>query len=98
MNDGNMLNRFIKPAARKLGLAGVHWRCLRTSFVTWMVQAGANPKQVQGLARHSRNSTTMDIYAQFVPEGQRRAVEQMGEYARKAIADAGTEAGTLPVQ
>jgi integrase len=98
MNDHNILSRFIRPAARKLGLVGVHWRCLRTSFVTWMVQAGANPKAVQGLARHSRNSTTMDIYAQFVPEGQRRAVEQMGVYVRRAIADAGIEAGTLPVQ
>ena len=98
MNDGNMLKRFIKPAAQKLGLVGVHWRCLRTSFVTWMVQGGADPKSVQGLARHSRNSTTMDIYAQIVPEGQRRAVEQMGAYARKAIADSGMAAGTLPVQ
>jgi len=72
MNDGNMLKRFIRPAAQKLGLVGIHWRSLRTSCLTWMVQAGADPKSVQGQARHSRNSTTMDIYAQFVPEGQRR--------------------------
>jgi hypothetical protein len=44
----------------------------------------------QGLARHSRNSSAMGIYAQIVPEGQHRAVEQMGAYARKAIADSGT--------
>lgn len=98
MNAGNILRRFIKPAAVQLGLANVHWRCLRTSCVTWMVQAGADPKSVQGQARHSRSSTTMDIYAQFVPEGQRRAVEQMGMYARKAIAEAGTKTGTLLVQ
>jgi hypothetical protein len=29
--------------------------------------------------RHSRIGTTMDIYAQFVPESQRRAVVQMTE-------------------
>jgi hypothetical protein len=38
-----------------------------------MVQAGADPKSVQGQMRHSRISTTMDISAQFVPEGQRRS-------------------------
>jgi hypothetical protein len=29
--------------------------------------------------RHSRISTTMDIYAQHVPESQRRAVDKMME-------------------
>ena len=98
MNDGNILRRFIKPAAQKLNLGGVNWRCLRTSCATWMVQAGADPKSVQGQMRHSRISTTMEIYAQFVPEGQRRAVEQMQEYARRSAMKAGTDAGTLPVQ
>ena len=60
MNDGNVLKRNIKPAARCLGLK-VTWRSLRTSCATWMVQAGADPKSVQGQMRHSRFSTTMDI-------------------------------------
>jgi site-specific recombinase XerD len=63
-----------------------------------MVQAGADPKSVQGQMRHSRISTTMDIYAQFVPEGQRRAVEQMNEYAKRSILEAGTKPVTVSVQ
>jgi integrase len=98
MNDGNILRRFIKPAAKKLKLENVNWRCLRTSCATWMVQAGADPKSVQGQMRHSRISTTMDIYAQFVPEGQRRAVEQMNEYAKRSILEAGTKPVTVSVQ
>jgi hypothetical protein len=39
-----------------------------------MVEAGANPKDVQGQLRHSRIGTTTEIYAKFVPESQRRAV------------------------
>ena len=70
MRDNNILSRHIKPAARKLGLLWINWRCLRTSHATWMVEAGANPKDVQGQMRHSRISTTMDIYAQFVPESR----------------------------
>jgi len=79
MRDNNILVRFIKPAARKLGIGFVNWRCLRTSHATWMVEAGANPKDVQGQMRHSRISTTMDIYAQFVPDSQRRAIAKMSE-------------------
>ena len=83
MNDGNLLNRFIKPAAKALKLGRVNWRSLRTSCATWMVRGGANPKSVQGQLRHSRISTTWEIYAQFVPEGQRQAVEQMNEYVKR---------------
>src|ERR1700726_2469481 len=52
MNDQNILKRHIQPAARKMGLPFVNWRCLRTSHATWLVQAGADPKSVQGQMRH----------------------------------------------
>lgn len=74
MRDNNILTRFIKPAARELGLAWVNWRSLRTSHATWLKMAGADVKDAQAQLRHSRASTTLDIYQQFVPESQRRAV------------------------
>jgi integrase len=79
MNDQNILRRHLRPAAAKLQIdpKKVTWRSLRTSYGTWMVQAGANPKDVQAQMRHSRITTTMEIYAQFVPESQKRAVAQM---------------------
>ena len=73
----------VKPAARAVGLEWVNWRCLRTSRATWMVEAGANPKDVQGQMRHSRISTTMDIYAQFVPESARRAMDKTREMVER---------------
>jgi integrase len=81
MNDQNILKRHIQPAARKLGLSFVNWRCLRTSHATWLIQAGADPKSVQGQMRHSRISTTVDIYAQIVSAAQRRALEQLAVFA-----------------
>jgi integrase len=85
MRDNNILARFIKPAARKLGLDFVNWRCLRTSHATWLKMAGADPKDIQGQMRHSRISTTMEIYTQFVPESQRRAVEKLGRLVKKSV-------------
>lgn len=94
MNADNIRKRFIQPAAKKLKLGVVNWRCLRTSCATWQLQAGADPKSVQGQMRHSRISTTMDIYAQFVPEGQKRAARKLTEY----VAEQAKKSGPLLVQ
>jgi integrase len=77
MRDNNILVRHLKPAAKKLGLGFVNWRCLRTSHATWLKLVGADVKDVQSLLRHSRASTTLDIYQQFTPESERRAVDQL---------------------
>jgi mono/diheme cytochrome c family protein len=49
---------------------------------------GRKPKDVQGQMRHARIATAMDIYAQHVPESQRRAVArtmQMVEVRRAQL-------------
>jgi hypothetical protein len=38
--------------------------------------AGADVKDARAQMRHSRSSTTPDIYQQFVPESQQRAVDR----------------------
>jgi integrase len=70
-------DRIIKPAARSVGLDFVNWGCLRRSHATWLKPAGADIKDAQAQMRHSRASTTMDIYQQFVPESQRRVVDRL---------------------
>lgn len=77
MRDNNILTRFIKPGGRKCGLPFVNWRCLRTSHATWLKMAGADVKDAQAQMRHSRASTTLDIYQQFVPERQIQVVEKL---------------------
>ena len=48
-----------------------------------MVQAGADAKSVQGQMRHSRISTTMDIYAQIVPASQRQALDKLSSFVTR---------------
>jgi integrase len=83
IRDNNILTRFIKPAARKLGLGWVNWRSLRTSHAVWLKMAGADVKDAQGQMRHSRASTTLDIYQQFVPESQQRVVEKLSSLNKR---------------
>jgi len=62
----------------------VNWQVLRRSFATWLKLAGADIKDAQALMRHSRASTTLDIYQQFVPESQRRVVDNLGRLMESA--------------
>lgn len=79
IRDNAILSRYIKPAGRALGIPWLNWRCLRTSHATWLKLAGADVKDAQAQMRHSRASTTLDIYQQFVPESQRKVVEKLGQ-------------------
>ena len=81
MRDNNILSRHIKPAGRILGMPWLNWRCLRTSHATWLKMAGADVKDAQAQMRHSRASTTLDIYQQFVPESQRKVVDRLSQLA-----------------
>jgi integrase len=82
IRDNIVLSRHIKPAARKLGIGWVNWQALRRSSATWMDQAQVNVKDAQGLMRHSRASTTQDVYQQVVPEAQRKAVRKLTAFVR----------------
>lgn len=81
MRDNNILARHIKPAARSLKMGWVNWQVLRRSCATWLQQAGVDVKDAQGIMRHSRASTTQDVYQQLVPESQQRAVQKLTAYA-----------------
>ena len=91
MNDQNVLRRHLRPAAIKLGIdpKKATWRSMRTSCATWHVASGADPKSVQALMRHRRISTTMDVYAQSVPESQRSAIQRTADMVTKRFADPG---------
>jgi len=50
-----------------------------------MDQAQVNVKDAQGLMRHSRASTTQDVYQQVVPEAQRKAVRKVTAFVRASV-------------
>ncbi len=79
MRDNNVLTRFIKPAARKLGMGWVNWQVLGRSHATWLKLAGADVKDAQAQMRHSRVTTTLEIYQQFVPASQRKAIDRLND-------------------
>jgi len=93
--DNRVKRGLSRRAGRKLGLDWINWRVLRRSYATWLIQAGADPKSVQGQMRHASIQPTMDIYAQTVPESQRRAVAQMTEMINDRVQKARVKPSTL---
>ena len=81
MRDNNILVRHIKPAGRKLGISWINWLVLRRSYATWLRMVGTDPRDRQSLMRHSRFTTTAEIYEQDLPESQLRAVEKLSALA-----------------
>ena len=77
MSDHNMLSRYLRPIAKKLGLGRVNWQVLRRSYPTWMVANKADPKSVQAQMRHASLGPTLGIYAQVVSEAQRASVDTL---------------------
>jgi integrase len=77
MRDNNILTRHIKPAAMRLGMGWVNWLVLRRSYATWLRMVGTDPRDRQSLMRHSRFTTTAEVYEQDLPESQLRAVEKL---------------------
>jgi len=78
MRDNNILVRHIKPAGRQIGIPWVNWQVLRRSYATWLRMVGTDPRDRQSLMRHSRFTTTAEVYEQDLPESQLKAVEKLG--------------------
>ena len=77
MRDNNILVRHIKPAAKAIGLPWINWQVLRRSFAMCLKKKGADVKDAQALMRHSKASTTIDVYMQFDSESQREVVDRL---------------------
>jgi integrase len=74
---------FTNMATSELTHESRDWRSLRTSHATWLKLAGADVKDAQAQMRHSRASTTLDIYQQFVPESQRQVIDKLSRLSTR---------------
>lgn len=55
------------------------FHALRTAYVNFLVDVGANPKTTQSLARHATLEMTMNVYGRAREDYRRDAVEALGD-------------------
>jgi integrase len=69
-------HRFTRVCA-KAGLDGVRLHDLRHYVATRMLSTGADVRTVAGRLGHANPSVTLNVYAQFLPQSDRRAAEDL---------------------
>lgn len=65
-------------------LPGLTVRLLRHYVATQLIAAGVDPVTVSGILGHDRTSTTLDMYAQWVPGKDQEAADLLEEILKKA--------------
>lgn len=85
IHDGNILRRHLRPAGKKMGIPWLNWRCLRTSFATLLKEKGVHVRDASALMRHSKTSTTLEIYQQTTDAHQRTAIDMLAGVARSRM-------------
>jgi integrase len=76
-NPGTITDKF-SVAKRVAGVRHVRLHDLRHQAATVLLNSRINPRIVAERLGHSRTSTTLDIYAQFVPSADQEAADILG--------------------
>ena len=72
----DVLRPALNGIAKETGIRGIDFRACRRTCATHLSQYGG-VKEVQAHLRHSRATTTLDVYIQEIPKAVRKAVEDL---------------------
>jgi integrase len=93
-------SRAFRSLCKKAGVKGVRLHDLRHYVATRLLTAGVDVRTVAGRLGHRNPSTTLNVYAHFVPESDHEAADVLGQIfgdAERAIGDpASSEAKRVP--
>jgi integrase len=81
------VNRAWEALCARAGVRRIRLHDLRHSAATFMLAAGADLKLIEATLRHSRLSTTSDIYTHVLADVQRQAADRMDGVLRKLSGD-----------
>jgi len=71
------MNRHVKPAAKKAGVASLNWHSFRHSFAVNQRREGTHPKVLSAMLGHSRVQLAMDVYDHVNVEELRAPLEKL---------------------
>jgi integrase len=80
ISASNLLRRSFYPLCSRAGITtrpGLRFHDLRHACGSLLIAEGVKPKLVQAILRHSKLSTTMDLYVRAYAEDLREAVASL---------------------
>lgn len=96
MDTGNFRKRVLHRLADELELPKLTFQVIRRTIAT-LGKAKAHPKDIQGMMRHSRLATTMEVYMQSLEPEVRRAINSIHDELT-ATGTHGPETPTPPTE
>ena len=90
MDSSNYRHRVLHKLAEELGFPKLNFQVIRRTIAT-LGKTKGHPKDIQGLMRHSRLATTMEIYMQSLQKEVRTAINSIHD----ELVATGTD-GTAP--
>lgn len=72
-------NKSFEALRRRAGIADINLHALRHTFATRLIEKGVQLKEIQELLRHSKISTTADIYTDISHSMKRDAVNKLND-------------------
>jgi integrase len=81
MDADNFRKRVLGNLREKLHLPKLTFQVIRRSIAT-LSQTKGTAKDTQGMMRHERFPTTMDIYVQVIPEGVKQMIDSVHDELR----------------
>jgi hypothetical protein len=92
MDSSNYRHRVLHKLAKELGFPKLNFQVIRRTIAT-LGKTEGHPKDIQGLMRHSRLATTMEVYMQSLQREVRTAINSIHD----ELVATGTE-GPAPQQ
>jgi integrase len=81
MDSNNYRKRVLHGLGRELELPKLAFQVIRRTIAT-LAQKKGTVKDIQGVLRHSRMSTTTDVYTQEIPESTQKTVDAINAELR----------------
>jgi integrase len=88
----------LKPAAERLGLAGLHPHELRHTAASLAIASGANVKVVQQMLGHKSATMTLDLYGHLFGDQLDEVADRLDAAARSAVAHPLPQATVTPLK
>jgi integrase len=77
INAGNVLKRYLHPAANRCGIQLSGWHDFRHTVATHMLRDGSSPKVVSGILGHADVGITLEVYEHTDATGFREPLNRL---------------------
>ncbi len=91
LDPHNLVRRQLHHVLDRLGLPRFSWHRLRKLHSTYLADLGVAPRILQAQLGHADAALTLNVYAQVLPESQRRAVESLEGLLFRNVPKSGKE-------